>query len=343
MRLDPLGMRGQAAGMRSGIDRRTAVRLLGAAGMGVLFAKPGAVLAGEPAATKALAGFKPESRELLASRLGSGDFSGKMEGADVQALAGIEGRDVSGIMLALLPLAQTYARPPISNFYAGAVVRGASGAIYLGANLEFPGQPLGFTVHGEQAAFANAYMHDEAAVVSLAGSDAPCGHCRQFMYEMAPTGELEVVVAGSGARKLSALLPEAFGPKDLGFKDGAFPVRQVGLKPAGMTDALGRAALAAAQKSYAPYTKAYAGVALETREGRRHAGSYLENAAFNPGLPPLQTALISLVLAGGEYARISRVCLAETKDAVISHREVTEAILRAIAPDAKLQVVKAET
>ncbi len=329
--------------MRSAIDRRTALGMLSAAGLGLWLARPNPLVAAEPAAEKALAGFKPEARELLVRCVAAADFSGSLTAEHVRSLAAIEGNGVDEIMLALLPLAQTYARPPISNFYAGAVARGASGAVYLGANLEFAGHPLGFTVHGEQAALANAYMHDEAAVVSLAGSDAPCGHCRQFMYEMAPTGDLQVVVAGAGVRKLSVLLPEAFGPKDLGFKDGAFPVRETALKLAEETsEPLVASALAAARKSYAPYTKARAGVALATRAGRVHAGSYLENAAFNPGMPPLQVALVGLVLAGGDFSAITRACLVETKDAVISQRETTAAILRTIAPDVKLQVIQAE-
>ena len=34
---------------------------------------------------------------------------------------------------------QSYARPALTNFRVGAVVRGTSGTLYLGANLEFPG------------------------------------------------------------------------------------------------------------------------------------------------------------------------------------------------------------
>ena len=44
------------------------------------------------------------------------------------------------------------------------VVRGASGALYLGANIEFPGEGLGQTVHAEQAALSNAFMHDEPGI-----------------------------------------------------------------------------------------------------------------------------------------------------------------------------------
>ncbi|MDB6127907.1 MAG: hypothetical protein JWM35_1803 [Verrucomicrobia bacterium] len=315
--------------------------MLGVAGLGLLalplYSAP--AVAGD--AADGLTKFNETSRNRLRRLLADPNFSGRISAADVRALAESEGKGVDGVMFALLPLAQVYARPPISHFRAGAVVRGASGAVYLGANLEFPGHPLGFTVHGEQAALANAYMHGESDVVSLAGSDAPCGHCRQFMYELSPQGDLAVLIDGAAPRKLSALLPEAFGPKDLGFKDGAFPPKEVDLTLQGdAPDALTAAAVDAARKSYAPYTKGYAGIALGTARGRIFAGAYLENAAFNPGLPPLQTALVGLILAGEDFSAISRVCLAEVRDAVISQKGVTEAILGTLAPGVKLQVVQ---
>src|SRR6185369_7517369 len=52
-------------------------------------------------------------------------------------------------MLDRLAEAQSYARPLLTNFRVGAVVRGTSGALYLGANLEFPGVGLNQTVHAE--------------------------------------------------------------------------------------------------------------------------------------------------------------------------------------------------
>eukprot|EP01051_Picozoa_sp_SAG22_P028090 SAG22_NODE_9742_length_572_cov_1.019027_1_plen_103_part_01 len=45
--------------------------------------------------------------------------------------------------------------PPTSKFYVGCVAIGATGALYLGVNLEFPPLPInGDTVHGEQFAVA---------------------------------------------------------------------------------------------------------------------------------------------------------------------------------------------
>ncbi|MEG3387511.1 hypothetical protein V5H41_28630, partial [Salmonella enterica] len=47
-----------------------------------------------------------------------------------------------------------------------------------------------------------------------------------------------------------------------------------------------------------PYSHSPSGVALECKDGRIFTGSYAENAAFNPTLPPLQGALNLLSLNG---------------------------------------------
>ena len=49
------------------------------------------------------------------------------------------------------------------------------------------------------------------------------------MIEMAPKGDIQVLIAGQNPTRLDALLPMAFGPQDLGLKEGAVPVREVRL------------------------------------------------------------------------------------------------------------------
>jgi cytidine deaminase len=184
-------------------------------------------------------------------------------------------------------------------------------------------------------------MHSEPGVSAIALTAAPCGHCRQFMNELSPQGEIDVLVRGHRPVKLLSLLPDAFGPRDLGFANGAFPVKGVSLVLAGgPSDALTQRALRAAGKSYAPYSKAYSGVAIATKK-RTYVGSYIENAAYNPSLSPLQTALVSLVASGEEFSAISSVVQVELEGAAIGQRSATEAILSTIAPTVKLQVAKA--
>jgi cytidine deaminase len=66
----------------------------------------------------------------------------------------------------LVGAAEAWAHPPLSSYRVGAVAIGASGALYCGANLEFPPLPInGDTVHAEQAAAALAFVRGEKRLV----------------------------------------------------------------------------------------------------------------------------------------------------------------------------------
>lgn len=336
------------------ISRRAAIAALGKAGAGLFALNSSSTYSGgqqhhegpDRFAT-ALSAFSADSRSKLRSLVTASDFSGQIPAAAVQDLVAAEHKTVAAIMLELLPLARAYSHPPISDYHVGAVVRGSSGSLYPGFNIEFPGHALGFAVHGEQAALSSAYMHGEPSVPALAITAAPCGHCRQFMNEITPDGEMEIIVEQGAPLKLSSLLPMAFGPKDLGRKQGAFPIQKVNLISTAppttpSTDPLSLAALDAARTSYAPYSTSPSGVAIATRSGRIYKGSYIENVAFNPSLSPLQVALVQLLVAGDEYAGISRVALAELAHGKISQRSVAEAVLSTVAPSVRLEFVTAE-
>jgi cytidine deaminase len=287
-----------------------------------------------------LPGFSDPSRQRLRVLIASRDFGARISADDMKILAANERKTVPELMLALLPLARTLARPPISNFYVGAVARGVSGDVYLGANLEIPNQALGYSVHAEQSSIANCYMHADEGVAAIAVTAAPCGHCRQFMNELSPVRDIDILVQGSVPTKLSTLLPSSFGPKDLG-GSGAFPIKHVNLTMPKSDDAATMAALDAARMSYAPYSKSPSGIGIATHSGRVFKGTYFENAAFNPSLPPLETALLALIAAREEFAAIDRVVLVEVESATITQRQTTETVLSSVAPKVKLQIVNA--
>ncbi|MDU4664286.1 MAG: cytidine deaminase, partial [Enterobacter hormaechei] len=140
----------------------------------------------------------------------------------------------------------------------------------------------------------------------------PCGHCRQFMNELNSGLELRINLPGRAPHTLSDYLPDAFGPKDLEIKTLLMDEQDHGYALSG--DELSEAAIAAANKSHTPYSKSPSGVALQCRDGRIFTGSYAENAAFNPTLPPLQGALNLLSLNGYDYPDIQRAILAEKAD-----------------------------
>jgi cytidine deaminase len=80
-------------------------------------------------------------------------------------------------------------------------------------------------------------------------------------------------------------------------------------------------------------------VALLTSNGRIFAGSYIENAAFNPSLPPLQAALAGYFAAGDKAGKIQRAVLAEGEKSTISQHTTTKSTLSAFASSALLERV----
>jgi cytidine deaminase len=324
------------------MTRRTALSVLGSSALGVAGMSIPSLVAEEDELRKLLPNFTEQSRSILQRVMQQSGYSGQIPASDATAIAQHENVSIERLIVKLTRLAQRYSRAPISNFYVGVVVRGASGDLYTGANIEIPGQCLGFAVHAEQSALSNAYMHGERGVSALAVGGAPCGHCRQFIEEMSPDGEMLILTPDKPPMKLSVILPSPFGPAALGMKDGAFPVRETNLALARpSSDELAAAALDAARRSYSPYSKSPAGVAIRGGRGRIYRGSYIENVAFNPSLSPLQTALAALIAGGEAYSDISACALVELESSKISQVAVTETVLRAISPSSNLDVAHA--
>jgi cytidine deaminase len=251
------------------------------------------------------------------------------------------GQTIESLMISLLPWAVAFADAPVSNFLVGAIALGGSGALYAGANIEFTGMPLSASVHAEQAAIVNAWSHGEREVATIAATAAPCGHCRQFLMELGAPERLAIYVDGRPATTLGDLLPSAFGPRDLGAAAGLLNDADVPLTaPIAADDLLGQAALGAAGASYAPYTRAYAGIALQTDDGRIVTGRYAESAAYNPSLPALQSALVELALRGIDRTTVNAAVMVEAP-ARSSQRSAAEALLASIVP-AQLRYINAQ-
>lgn len=252
------------------------------------------------------------------------------------------GGSVSQLMLALVPWAtKTFPRPPISKYQVGAVGLGGTGALYFGGNMEFPGDALTSTIHAEQSVVQNAIGADERTLKALAISAAPCGYCRQFLYETRGADALQVHLTDGTSSPFTGLLPNAFGPKDLGVKSALMDTQanELAVVPE-PTDRLVLAALAAAKACYAPYTQGYAGIALAVGD-RTFVGGLTENAAYNPSMGPLEVALNALALAGRSHDDVTRAVLVEMRGAPASQAPGARALLRAVC-GVELQVVLAE-
>ncbi|ARD40790.1 cytidine deaminase [Edwardsiella ictaluri] len=271
-----------------------------------------------------------ELQAALTPVMASDTFNAVITAAQVDAIGHACHLDRQALSFALLPLAAACALTPISHFQVGAIVHGASGNLYFGANMEFSGAPLQQTIHAEQCAITHAWLRGETALTSITVNCTPCGHCRQFMNELNSGTSLPIHLPGRHTATLGDYLPDAFGPRDLQIKTLLLDPTHHGLmldNAAG--DPLQQAALDAANASHAPYSQAYSGVAVETPRAV-YAGRYAENAAFNPSLPPLQAALILLNMSGDNVNAIRRAALVESRQAPLSQYAATRATLQAL-------------
>jgi len=114
------------------------------------------------------------------------------------------------------------AHSPYSRIRVGAALRARDGRVFTGCNVE--NASYGLTLCAERSAIVKAVSEGArefttiAITTSLENVMMPCGACRQVLAEFAP--DLRVIVVGHGGRRvdttLAKLLPEAFGPIDLG-------------------------------------------------------------------------------------------------------------------------------
>lgn len=300
----------------------------------------GVLRAEEDRFSAALSTFGAGAQQILHRVITDRRYRGKIPASEVDTLMNAERLSRDALMLKLIAVAKSFAHPPLSNYYVGAIALGDSGSLYLGCNIEIPGNMLGLAVHGEQAAIANAYMSNESGVGVLTVGGSPCGHCRQFLSEVSLDVSMRLIMRDGSSVKLSELLPQAFGPRDLGFRQGSFPVRRARLLLASASnDRLVQEAWKAACVAYAPYTRSPSGVALFTGTGQIFAGSYIENAAFNPSLPPLETALAGYFAAGRNAGKIERAVLVEGEKNGISQQPTTRSALAVLAPGVPLEIV----
>lgn len=145
--------------------------------------------------------------------------------------------DEARTLIAAARDAARHAHAPYSRFAVGAAVLLTDGAVVTGANVE--NASYGLSLCAETVAIATAAaqgrLRDVVAIGVIGGAMdqaghasgsepvRPCGRCRQIINEAAQMGRRDVLVHCAGAEGdaiasylLSQLLPDAFGPGDLG-------------------------------------------------------------------------------------------------------------------------------
>ncbi len=133
-------------------------------------------------------------------------------------------------LLALAREAAGLAYAPYSNFHVGAALLFADGSIVTGSNVE--NASYGLSLCAETVAVGKVLSGTRSRqLVALAvtggepgrpgrgPSVTPCGRCRQMLNEVAQLGDTDPIVWCDGDEvietTLGALLPHAFGPKNL--------------------------------------------------------------------------------------------------------------------------------
>jgi cytidine deaminase len=130
--------------------------------------------------------------------------------------------DPLGELFVAAKAAQAKAYAPYSKFRVGAALRTPDGAVYAGGNVENASYPEGWCAETSAIAAMAAVGGRRIAEICVIGDGealcTPCGGCRQRIREFAEDGTIVHVAGPEGVRatfRLSALLPESFGPGHL--------------------------------------------------------------------------------------------------------------------------------
>lgn len=106
---------------------------------------------------------------------------------------------------------------PYSKLSVGAAAITSSGVVVTGCNVE--NASFGLTLCAECGLVSDLHRQRAGSLVAIAIVDgngdalAPCGRCRQLLYEFG--GPDLLLDADAGPVRLDSLLPNAFGPNDL--------------------------------------------------------------------------------------------------------------------------------
>ena len=281
------------------------------------------------------------ARHILRDAASAADNMGGVLRADIAAriVAAHDLGTIRTLMILLLGEAQKFARPPISNFFVGAVgLEAGTGHLVLGGNVEFPGTHLGLTLHGEGFVFTRAFSRGSSIEAIAIGEAHPCAHCRQYLSEFASSPALELIDPLGHTLTLAQLFPWPFDPAYLG-ESGAVPGKL--LWPELTLDgdvAHAEALLAAGRKAHSPYSRCPGAVVLEMKDGTLLTGASIESVAFNPTIQPLQAALVDLLAHGFTYDDLRSVSLGTVLGGAVDYSATTRELLEKVAPDARLNI-----
>ncbi|OOF56259.1 cytidine deaminase [Rodentibacter genomosp. 2] len=266
--------------------------------------------------------------QAIIKKLEEGQWAGFLNHQQVARLCRDFDYKPLALAMYLLPVAACYSHTAISHFNVGAIAIGEQGDFYFGANQEFADTAIQQTIHAEQSAISHAWLRGEKRITDVVVNYTPCGHCRQFMNELHGAERLSIHLPHRFNNPLQNYLPDSFGPKDLNITTPLLAKEDHRLI-ANASDELINQAILAANQSHCPYSESPHGIAILFKNGVMVSGQYAENAAFNPSLPALQTALNFVYLNNKKLEDIQRIVMAE-RAVNLSHKSMAEQLLRAL-------------
>lgn len=124
-------------------------------------------------------------------------------------------------MIAMAKEVMQRAYAPYSRFQVGAALLAKDGRVFLGCNVE--NASFGATICAERTAVTKAVSEgvrefEKIAIVASSGEyAAPCGICRQVLYEFMPEGNVVLWSKDEGELEtpLRSLLPMGFRGEDI--------------------------------------------------------------------------------------------------------------------------------
>lgn len=129
---------------------------------------------------------------------------------------------IDSLLIDLAKKSADHAYAPYSKFRVGAAIRTRSGVRFGGCNVE--NASYGLTCCAERNAIFQMIAAGEKALDCVVvytptpEPTAPCGACRQVIFEFGPNARVVSVCDGPGIldHSVNELLPGAFGPENLG-------------------------------------------------------------------------------------------------------------------------------
>jgi cytidine deaminase len=168
--------------------------------------------------------------------------------AEIIPVSGLDAKDQALCKKAAEAAGAAY--EPYSKFSVGAAVRTRSGAIYAGSNLENASYGVGICAEVSALTAANSAGDFDVEAIAIVGYPndnpaagsaivTPCGRCRQIIFEASQVSGQDVkVIACNGdltkcrIYSISELLPDGFGPANLGMDVAGYQAKHRAAKVA---------------------------------------------------------------------------------------------------------------